>query len=180
MHHVGIYAGTFDPIHEGHIAFANAALKKCQLERIVFLPELRPRGKLQVSPLDSRISHITQRLASEKAMDVQALRDEQFTYLSTFPQLQKLYPDAIFTLLVGSDVALHLDRWADVAPLLKQCSLAIGIRSNNTVAEINQKMHAIEIDYGIVVRCTIITTDKSGIASSQYRMSKSAVYRLQM
>ena len=48
MARIGIYAGTFDPVHAGHVAFALQSLEAAKLDRVYFLPERRPRGKRQV------------------------------------------------------------------------------------------------------------------------------------
>jgi cytidyltransferase-like protein len=50
MKHIGIYPGSFDPVHEGHFAFAKAALETGRLDTVIFLPEMKPRGKPQVTP----------------------------------------------------------------------------------------------------------------------------------
>jgi nicotinate-nucleotide adenylyltransferase len=42
---IGIYAGTFDPVHDGHIAFAKAAISKANLDKVVIVAEKEPYRK---------------------------------------------------------------------------------------------------------------------------------------
>jgi nicotinate-nucleotide adenylyltransferase len=51
MKKIGIFAGTFDPIHEGHVAFAQAVLADLSLDKIYFLPERQPRRKTNVGKI---------------------------------------------------------------------------------------------------------------------------------
>ena len=46
---VGIYSGTFDPVHTGHVAFALEAAQVANLQKVVFLPEETPREKTPTS-----------------------------------------------------------------------------------------------------------------------------------
>jgi nicotinate-nucleotide adenylyltransferase len=53
---IGIYSGTFDPVHSGHISFALQSLKAAKLDKVYFLPERRPRNKQQVEHFGHRVA----------------------------------------------------------------------------------------------------------------------------
>ena len=55
---IGIFAGTFDPVHKGHISFALQAIEAAGLDEVVFLPEPRPRHKQSVTDQSHRIAMI--------------------------------------------------------------------------------------------------------------------------
>ncbi|MCA9332160.1 adenylyltransferase/cytidyltransferase family protein, partial [Candidatus Saccharibacteria bacterium] len=52
MKKVGIYAGSFDPIHKGHIALAEQAIQQCGQDKVFFMVEPRPRRKQGVKALE--------------------------------------------------------------------------------------------------------------------------------
>jgi len=108
--YIGIYSGSFDPIHEGHISFAKEAMKVCRLDTIVFMPERFPRGKPNVSPISERVTELEIALAETSFVVLNAHAD-QFTVDETLTELEVLYPDTVFTFLIGSDVALYLPNW---------------------------------------------------------------------
>ncbi|HVI69805.1 MAG TPA: adenylyltransferase/cytidyltransferase family protein, partial [Magnetospirillaceae bacterium] len=63
MKRVGVFSGTFDPVHRGHLAFALSAQKRAQLDTVVFLPEHSPRGKIAVGSFTHRLEML--RLATK-------------------------------------------------------------------------------------------------------------------
>jgi len=50
---IGIYGGTFDPIHHAHLILAREALEKLQLDRIIFVPAAISPHKMNTAPTDS-------------------------------------------------------------------------------------------------------------------------------
>lgn len=125
---VGIYAGTFDPVHSGHIGFALQALKAGRLDEVYFVPERHPRGKVGITHYAHRISMLKQALKPHPNLHVLDLPDSQFTPSTTLPRLTALFPDAQLSLLMGSDVVQGLAQWPKVTQLLEQCELVVGLR----------------------------------------------------
>lgn len=149
---IGVYAGTFDPIHKGHIAFALAAAKACRLDNIVFIPEAKPRGKVNVTPVIARVGQIGAAIAAIPKLEVATLDAERFTYTNTKSELEALYPNAHFTLLVGSDVARTLPQWQNLAQLFRQFpKVAIGLRKNDTADEMMLVMTPLQNEFNFEV-----------------------------
>ncbi|CAN5411018.1 nicotinate-nucleotide adenylyltransferase [soil metagenome] len=168
--HIGIYAGTFDPIHSGHVAFAVQTLEQCQLDQVIILPEPRPRKKHAVTDLVHRIELAKRAIATVPHIDVARLSSEQFTIKQTLPELTSLFPDATFTFLFGSDIAKKLSNdWKDIDVLLRQAHLAIGMRSSDDETDVIASLTALEATYGVPVRYTLIYTPKTNVASSHIR-----------
>ena len=168
---IGIYPGTFDPIHQGHIAFAVEARTSLQLDEVVFLPEPKPRGKQTVTDLIHRTAMIEQAIQSNDYMHVMqpdSLPD-QFTVTSTLPRLQQAFPGDSLTFLIGSDTAKTLDKWPAIADLLKNASLAIGIRSGDDQQQISNLLQQLSTNLGVAIHFTCIDTPASHIASTDIR-----------
>ncbi|HZM63691.1 MAG TPA: nicotinate-nicotinamide nucleotide adenylyltransferase [Candidatus Saccharimonadales bacterium] len=131
MGNIGIYAGTFDPIHKGHIEFALSAIEKANLDRVILLPERCPRRKLNVTPFADRIEMLKLAAQISPKLEVVALKQDQFTVTKTLPELQRRFGHKI-VLLVGSDEAKHLERWPDLKVLIAQVDLCVGLRAGDS------------------------------------------------
>lgn len=162
---IGIYSGTFDPVHGGHVAFALAALKTCGLSEVVFLPEERPRGKQNVTALSHRTALLEKAIQTHPNLHIAKVSSPQFTVAQTLPELQKRFPSAELTLLVGSDVARGISYWPDADMLFKEVHLAIGMRSGDSKAEIGANLPA---------GTTFVETNFAMVASSQIRRGEAA------
>lgn len=168
---VGIYPGTFDPVHHGHMVFATEALTNLQLDKVIFLPEPKPRDKQTVTDLTHRVAMIEQAIQASGRMHVMQSNSlsDQFTVASTLPLLQQAFPGDSLTFLIGSDTAKTLDKWPDVADLLKNASLAIGMRSGDNQQQIGDLLQQLGADHDVSIRFTCIDTLASHIASTDIR-----------
>jgi nicotinate-nucleotide adenylyltransferase len=133
---IGIYSGTFDPVHTGHVAFALQAMKEAGLDRIVFLPERNPRRKAGVEHFGHRTAMLSRATKPYPNMSVLELTDKMFTVAKTLPQLQALFPDAQLVMLMGSDAALHIPYWQYANRMLESCELVVGVRSAHQLADV--------------------------------------------
>jgi nicotinate-nucleotide adenylyltransferase len=139
---VGIYAGTFDPVHSGHIAFALQALQAAGLDKIYFLPERRPRNKQQVEHFGHRVGMLKRALQPHPQFEVLEFVDVNFSVERTLPQLRRQFPDAQLVFLFGSDIVPGLADWPNAARLLKGTELVIGIRSRDSRAALHKIIEA--------------------------------------
>lgn len=177
---VGIYSGTFDPVHPGHIAFAVEALRACGLAEVVFLPEQTPRNKQNVTDITHRIDLIKKATSGASGLRVVRLESPQFTVKNTLPELQSLFGDTELTLLVGSDVVrTFLHSWEDLGTLLRKVRLAIGIRANDDVQEITAIIEKLAQIYNVAIEHKLIYTADADIASSHIKNGRVDTARLQ-
>lgn len=141
---IGILSGTFDPIHIGHIAFALRAIEKAQLDKVILLPERQPRNKKGVTGFKHRLNMLKITAKSFELLEVLELPDLYFTVEQTLPELQKHFPGAKISLLLGSDVAHTLDKWSGLNQLAKNVSLIIGLRQNDSAKRLGELLTQIE------------------------------------
>lgn len=125
---IGIYAGTFNPVHSGHIAFALQAVKNAKLDKLYFLPERRPRHKHQVEHLGHRVAMLQTAVRPHPSLGVLETDDISFTVKRTLPRLQKRFSGSRLVFLFGSDVAQHISGWPQAERLLEQSEIVIGLR----------------------------------------------------
>lgn len=133
---IGIYAGTFDPVHAGHIGFALQAAKAARLDRVYFLPERQPRHKHGVEHFGHRVAMLRRALAPHGSFGVLELPDVRFTVERTLRRLRTLFPEAEFVFLLGSDVAVSLSSWPQFDVLLARSEMLIGMREQDELRDI--------------------------------------------
>lgn len=125
---IGIYAGSFDPVHAGHVTFALQALQAAQLDELYFVPERQPRGKQGVEHFGHRVAMLKRALQPHPQCEVLETVDVNLNVARTLPRLQQEFPDAQLVFLFGSEVAQALPDWPNVAQLLSVAELVIGVR----------------------------------------------------
>jgi nicotinate (nicotinamide) nucleotide adenylyltransferase len=164
MGKVGIFAGTFDPVHHGHVQFALAALKAAKLSRVVLLPEPQPwRKKQPAADLQQRRAMIELAIHRHPKLELGGTKSRQFSIEKTLPLLIESYgPDLVF--LFGSDVFMNMktSSWPGLRALLRY-PFVIGLRETTTQQQVME--HAISIGANIAT----IETDHADHASKHVR-----------
>ncbi len=119
---LGIFGGTFDPIHNAHLFIAESARTLEGLDKVIFVPTNRThyRNGATASAFD-RCAMIEASIASNSAfgLDKTDLHDEATGYTADLlPRLQKRYPDASLTFIIGAD-SLASDQWVRLEDVLE-------------------------------------------------------------
>ncbi len=145
---IGIFSGTFDPVHHGHLVFARAAMAAAKLDKVVLLPEAEPRGKQGVTSLTHRLEMLRLATHDTPEFEVLSLASLRFDVAHTLPQLVQQFHGAELVLLVGSDVAQTFGRrWPGLEVLLSTVELVIGLREGDDQAAIEMLMGQLQEAY---------------------------------
>lgn len=169
MKKIGIFAGMFDPIHDGHVAFAHAALRE-GLEKIMFLPEPRPRRKQGVRALEHRVAMVQLAVANEPRFGTIVLEQARFTAHETLPVLQARFKGYKLVLLFGDDVISHIAHWPHVDALIKSTELMIATRHHDT-AKLDSVLQTLQQTRNLKFNCQTIQLEQQDITSSKLRLS---------
>jgi nicotinate-nucleotide adenylyltransferase len=115
---IGIYGGTFDPPHHGHLIVAEYVRTHLGLDRIVFVPVATAPHKQgqQVTDGRHRLAMLDRAVASNPAFRVsdEEIRRGGVSYtVDTLAALREAEPEAAFFVLIGADNALEFDSWKD-------------------------------------------------------------------
>lgn len=129
MKRIGIYSGTFDPVHAGHVTFALQAREAARLDKVYFMPEREPRRKVGVEHYGHRYAMLERAVRPHTHLAVLDTTDKYFNVTRTLPRLQQLFPGVELVLLLGSDVAQFVPQWQHVDTLVKNVSFCIGLRT---------------------------------------------------
>ncbi len=175
---IGIYPGTFDPIHPGHVQFAREAMRACALDKIVFMPEPNPRNKQGVTKLLHRSALIALATSSDPGLEILELKSERFTIRGTLPKLCDVFGGAHLTFLIGTDVAKSLGAWDGIVTLLARVSFAVGVREGDDLRETAALMESLSQECRTPVDFTLVSTNNAGMSSSKFRNDPEGLSRL--
>jgi nicotinate-nucleotide adenylyltransferase len=150
MKRVGIFSGTFDPIHAGHVAFALKALERFGLDKVVFIPEAVPRRKEGVTHYAHRVAMIKLALIPHNKLSILELPDKQFSVQKTLPRLRKIYANDELYMLMGSDmVDLIISKeaskqWPGIGQLLSTIKIIVAVREKRITEEHRHKIDLLQ------------------------------------
>ena len=121
---LGIFGGSFDPVHLGHLLVAQAAIEELGLDRLFFIPAAQSpfKPENQPAPAPARLQLLRLALAGKMncEIDDQEIRRGGVSYsIETVRDYVKRFPRAELFYLIGADNAAKLNEWRDAAELAK-------------------------------------------------------------
>ena len=130
MKKIGIFGGTFDPIHHGHLILAHDAIEQLQLDELVFIPAAISPHKLDrtPTPADARVEMLRAAIEGEPqfCLDTLELERPAPSYaVDTVEALRIREPDAQFVYLIGEDNVARLSTWHRFAELSQMVQFAV-------------------------------------------------------
>lgn len=131
MMKIGIYGGTFNPIHNGHIKLAENAKSLYQLDKVIFLPSGNSYMKSNVLSSRHRYQMVCLALMGRSGMEASDLEihKEGPTYsYETMEEFHDIYPEDDLFFLLGEDSLRMIECWKEPARLMKQCSFIVASR----------------------------------------------------
>ena len=145
---IGVYGGTFNPPHLGHIAAARAVFETLKLDRLLLIPDRQPPHKPlpEGSPAPEQRLELT-RLAGEQlglgdrveTLDLELHRSGPSYTADTLRAVHERYPDDELWLLVGTDMFLTLHTWHEPEQILALAGIAAFSRSQEDTEELSSR-----------------------------------------
>ena len=161
---IGLFGGTFDPVHRGHVALARAALQQCKLHRVYFVPANIPPHKQRqpLSPFVHRFAMLALATAEEKAFvpslleapeeretpirinarssNARTEKDGQEKPNYTIDTVRRLKQsckasDKLF-LLIGMDAFADIAKWHQAEALFRECEFVVASRPGYSLADV--------------------------------------------
>jgi nicotinate-nucleotide adenylyltransferase len=155
---IGVLGGTFDPIHIGHLIFAEQVRVLCGLDKVIFIPAKNPPHKLNdgITMINHRFEMVKIAIQSNEYFeisDIEMLSDNlSYTY-NTLKKMKKELGDSTeLYFIVGSDAWLDLDEWYKSEALLNEFSFIIGDRPGYKDDLVNDKIRIVQEKYNTDVR----------------------------
>ncbi len=157
MRKIGLMGGTFDPVHNAHIALAKYAKKQYNLESVIFMTGGNPPHKRDKHITDAKHRYEMTRLAIDGidgffASDYEIKKPEYSYSADTLKWLSDKYPGARLYFIIGEDSLAYIDKWYHPAKLVSLCKLLVyprdSIKTLETMADKVRK--ELDADIGII------------------------------
>lgn len=137
---VGLFGGSFDPVHHGHLILARAALEALGLEEVRFVPAgaqpFKPDGA--IAPAPDRLEMLRRGVEGEPRFAVEEceLRRPGLSYtVDTLRELTAREPGHSFILLLGADAAQLFPRWRESEEVIRLARVAVFARPGHPLPE---------------------------------------------
>ena len=147
MKNIGLFGGTFDPVHNGHLHIARAFADETGLDTVVFLPAGDPYHKPQATQTSAahRLA-MTELAAAEDARFAVSGGDivrggATYTF-DTVQIFRQQFPAARLWWLLGSDSLMKLHTWKKWQTLVKQTHIAVAMREGDSLGQTPRELHA--------------------------------------
>ncbi len=170
---IGIFGGTFDPVHTGHLILAEQCRDQAALDAVWFLPSYQPPHKsgLAITRFEQRCDMLELAIAGHLSFRVERIERElpppSYT-AETLSELHRRNPNQEFFLLTGSDQLADMPLWYKPARVIDQVELLAVSRPGIALWTAEQLAQALDVPVN-QVRLRVVTCPLIEIASRDLR-----------
>lgn len=170
---IGLYPGTFDPIHTGHLAFAKTAVERVGLEKVVIIAEKKPYRKKPHASWDHRQAMIERATEKIEAVDHDYKFANELAHQHTMQNMLAVAKKHFgeqneFWFLVGSDIFEHMGEWKDVVRTSDYGGFVVALKHDHTKQWLEEKLAVLK-QQGFVCHAILVDHKQSGASSSVVR-----------
>jgi nicotinate-nucleotide adenylyltransferase len=171
---IGVFGGTFDPVHLGHLILAEQCREQGRLDQVLFIPAARPPHKQDgpLTPFHHRVEMLALAVAGQPAFQIDELEKNRAGPSYTVETLEELHwrrPDAELFLLVGSDCLPELPHWHEPARIVELAGLLAVARPDWPLVQPAQLRAALHLAAHVPLRHQAVSMPLIGISSRDLR-----------
>jgi nicotinate-nucleotide adenylyltransferase len=171
---VGVFGGTFDPVHYGHLILAEQAREQGRLDEVWFVPAARPphKSESELTRFDQRAEMLTLAVAGHAAfrvLELEKARPGPSYTVDTLAELRRFHPGDEFWLLVGADTLADLGSWHEKRCLPELAGLMVMARPGHTIPGEDRVRAEMELAPGDPLRMQTIDVPLIDISSRDLR-----------
>jgi nicotinate-nucleotide adenylyltransferase len=154
---IGLYGGTFDPIHNGHLHVIKELLSSKRFEKIIIVPSGNPQ--LRAAPIaasEDRLALVQLAISEVKMGDLVAVSDYEIkkdgpSYaIDTARYFMEIYPGTEFSWIIGSDAFSKIDQWRESEALMELISFIVierpmenlEVKGSKSTSPLDSKIHS--------------------------------------
>lgn len=146
---IGLLGGTFDPVHNAHLQLAEASLRECVLDRILFIPSASPPHKVgaPITPFAHRLAMlelVSKRNPRFACSGVEGDLPSPSYTIDTLHTLGGMFPEGTeFFFIVGIDAFLDFPSWKSYRDILRLVDIVIALRHGYTMDRLTNFLQSI-------------------------------------
>ena len=141
MSRTGLFGGSFDPVHNGHIKLAEFMMNELSLDRMIVIPTFVSPFKTGGSAAEDRYEMCRFAFSGEKyeVSRIETDREGKSYTIDTVKEIRKTYPDDELFLIIGSDQLKNFHKWYKAAEILSEVTLcAVSRETGDTCEELEK------------------------------------------
>jgi nicotinate-nucleotide adenylyltransferase len=171
---VGIFGGTFDPVHVGHLIVAEQAREQARLDEVWFVPAPRPPQKegQAITRFEQRVEMLALAVAGQPAFRIDEVEKERtgpsYT-VDTLAELVGRHPEHSFFLLVGGDSLHDLPAWRQPQRIVELATLVVAARPGYPTLTAEELSARLGLGQAGDVRLEVVQTILIEISSRELR-----------
>ena len=170
---MGVFGGTFDPVHLGHLILAEQCREQGRLDQVRFVPAARPPHKDRpLTPFDRRVEMLELAVSGHPAFWVDPLeseRDGPSYTVDTLHILGQRHPGAELFLIIGSDTLNDLPTWYQTPRILELAALLVVARPGSPMRTEDELRASLGLPGSAPVRMHAVQAPLIEIASRDVR-----------
>ena len=146
---IGIFGGSFDPVHMGHINIAQSAYQEFGLDEVWFVPAGHSPNKEESRMTPAKMRKEMVELAIRgipyfQVCDIElASQEKSYTY-RTLEKLNRLYPDNTFYFIMGADSLDYFEQWVHPEIICQNAIVLVAVRDEMDLSAIQQKIKQVK------------------------------------
>lgn len=180
---IGVFGGSFDPVHLGHLIAAECCREQARLDRVIFMPAAVPPHKQdrRLTPADDRVQMLRLAVGGHEAFTISTREIDRggvsFT-VDTLAQLRETHPGEELFLLLGPDAIVEFPTWREPARILQLAQPLVMVREvlddTNTFASDAQLAGLMGREQLAAVLAAAVRLPAIGIRASDLRTAVAA------
>ena len=172
---IGVFGGSFDPVHYGHLILAEQCREQAQLDEVWFVPSARHPLKTNRTPtsFEQRVAMLQLAIAGQQNFRIETLENDRpgpsYT-ADTLDELHRRHPDNELFLLLGSDTLAELPQWHEPDRIIKRATIVVMERRGTQAAEDSETLkQSLALPTEMTVRLQFVDVPAIDIASRDIR-----------
>lgn len=171
---LGIFGGSFNPIHTGHLVVAEQLGDRLQLDQVIFIPNSQPPHKTgaDLAAAEHRYRMVELAIADSprfEISDVEIRRSGHSYSIDTVQHFRDRYPGVELYFLIGADTLPELPTWRSVAALIELCQFAVAARPGCELGQLDELRQLLPPSKVEEIRRHSVETTLIGISSTDIR-----------
>lgn len=169
---IGIFGGTFNPIHKMHINIASLALKQLGLDKVIFITAAIPPHKNGTNIVSGEDRHnmVKLAIANEPKFEASSMEIERvgksYTF-DTLTELRSIYPEDELFFIIGGDSLAYLHKWYRAEEFMKLCTFVVYPRGDDAGKQLREECEWLFDNYG--TSCIILDAREMAVSSTEIR-----------
>lgn len=172
MSKIGIFGGTFNPIHNGHILLAQYCKEEIELDRVILIPTYSPPHKESpdLAKETDRLNMcrlVCENIEGFEVSDIEIRRKGKSYSYQTLISLKEIYLNDELYFIMGADMFLSLDKWKNPEIIFQKASIIAVPRDNSDFYELNNYYKSVIAPMG--AKAYILPNSVMQVSSSYIR-----------